>query len=172
MNQKTLDRLLALPGNPRSDSDFSDSDRQFVDALHQSILGSPVRDCACRNRYADAYYEIYAALPKEIKNLFRMSKEKKYRLIGGYVIYHEGNHYTNVTLTDEIAKAYLAKHPDAAYQFESIPEPEPEPEPVVIEPEPEPEPEPVVEEPELEPEPEPTEEPEQEEQPKGKKPKK
>ena len=161
MNQKTLDRLLALPRNPRSDSDFSDSDRQFVDALHQSILGSPVRDCACRNRYADAYYEIYAALPKEIKNLFRMSKEKKYRLIGGYVIYHEGNHYTNVTLTDEIAKAYLAKHPDAAYQFESIPEPEPEPEP-----------EPVVEEPELEPEPEPTEEPEQEEQPKGKKPKK
>ena len=142
MNQKTLDRLLALPRNPRSDSDFSDSDRQFVDALHQSILGSPVRDCACRNRYADAYYEIYAALPKEIKNLFRMSKEKKYRLIGGYVIYHEGNHYTNVTLTDEIAKAYLAKHPDAAYQFESIPEPEP------------------------------TEEPEQEEQPKGKKPKK
>lgn len=142
MNQKTLDRLLALPRNPRSDSDFSDSDRQFVDALHQSILGSPVRDCACRNRYADAYYEIYAALPKEIKKLFRMSKEKKYRLIGGYVIYHEGNHYTNVTLTDEIAKAYLAKHPDAAYQFESIPEPEP------------------------------TEEPEQEEQQKGKKPKK
>ena len=142
MNQKTLDRLLALPRNPRSDSDFSDSDRQFVDALHQSILGSPVRDCACRNRYADAYYEIYAALPKEIKNLFRMSKEKKYRLIGGYVIYHEGNHYTNVTLTDEIAKVYLAKHPDAAYQFESIPEPEP------------------------------TEEPEQEEQPNGKKPKK
>lgn len=161
MDQKTLDRLLALPRNPRSDSDFSDSDRQFVDALHQSILGSPVRDCACRNRYADAYYEIYAALPKEIKNLFRMSKEKKYRLIGGYVIYHEGNHYTNVTLTDEIAKAYLAKHPDAAYQFESIPDPEPEPEP-----------EPVVEEPELEPEPETTEEPEQEEQPKGKKPKK
>lgn len=142
MNQKTLDRLLALPRNPRSDSDFSDSDRQFVDALHQSILGSPVRDCACRNRYADAYYETYAALPKEIKKLFRMSKEKKYRLIGGYVIYHEGNHYTNVTLTDEIAKAYIAKHPDAAYQFESIPEPEP------------------------------TEEPEQEEQPKGKKPKK
>lgn len=140
MNQKTLDRLLALPRNPRSDSDFSDSDRQFVDVLHQSILGSPVRDCACRNRYADAYYEIYAALPKEIKKLFKM-KGNKYRLIGGYVIYHEGNHYTNVTLTDEIAKAYLAKHPDAAYQFESIPEPEP------------------------------TEEPEQEEQPKGKKPK-
>lgn len=142
MDQKTLDRLLSLPMNPRTDSDFSDSDRQFVDALHQSILGSPVRDCACRNRYADAYYEIYAALPKEIKKLFRMSKEKKYRLIGGYVIYHEGNHYTNVTLTDEIAKAYLAKHPDAAYQFESIPEPEP------------------------------TEEPEQKGQPKGKKPKK
>jgi hypothetical protein len=158
MNQKTLDRLLALPRNPRSDSDFSDSDRQFVDAIHQSILGSPVRDCACRNRYADAYYEIMAAMPRETRKLFKM-KGNKYRLIGGYVIYHEGNHYTNVTLTDEIAKAYLAKHPDAAYQFESIPEPEPEPEP-------------VVEEPELEPEPEPTEEPEQEEQPKGKNPKK
>ncbi len=127
MNQKTLDRLLALPENPRSDNDFSDSDRQFVDVLHQSILGSPVRDCACRNRYTDAYYEIMAALPKETRKLFKnMRKEKKYRLIGGYVIYHEGNHYTNVTLTDEIAKAYLAKHPDAAYQFESIPEPEPE----------------------------------------------
>lgn len=142
MDQKTLDRLLSLRRNPRTDSDFSDSDRQFVDALHQSILGYPVRDCSCRNRYTDAYYEIYAVLPDETKRLIKMSKERKYRLIGGYVIYHEGSHYTNVTLTDAIAEAYLAKHPDAAYQFESIPEPEP------------------------------TEEPEQKGQPKGKKPKK
>ena len=161
MDQKTLDRLLALPRNPRSDSDFSDSDRQFVDALHRSILGSPVRDCSCRNRYTDAYYEIMAALPRETRKLFKMSKGRKYRLIGGYVIYHEGNHYTNVTLTDEIAKAYLEKHPDAISQFESIPEPE------VQEPEPEPAPEP-------QPEPEPTPEPEPEpaEQPKEKKSKK
>lgn len=69
-----------------------------------------------------------------------MSQQKKYRLIPGYVIYHEGSHYTNVTLTDEIAKAYLAKHPDAARQFESVPEPEKEDEPateVVEVPEPE-----------------------------------
>lgn len=129
MDQKTLDRLLSLRRNPRSDNDFSDSDKQFVDALHRSILGSPVRDCSCRNRYTDAYYEIMAALPRETRKLFKMSKDKKYRLIGGYVIYHEGNHYTNVTLTDEIAKAYLEKHPDAISQFESIPEPEPAPEP-------------------------------------------
>lgn len=126
MDQKTLDRLLGL-GHPMSDSDFSDSDRQFVDALHRSILGSPVRDCSCRNRYADAYYEIMAALPKETRKLIKMSKQQnKYHLKGGYVIYHEGSHYTNVTLTDDIAKAYLAKHPDAAFQFDAIPEPEPE----------------------------------------------
>lgn len=166
MDQKTLDRLLSLRMNPRSDNDFSDSDRQFVDALHRSILGSPVRDCSCRNRYADAYYEIMAALPRETRKLFKMSKGRKYRLIGGYVIYHEGNHYTNVTLTDEIAKAYLEKHPDAISQFESIPEPE-----VVQEPEPEPAPEP---QPEAEQEPTPEPEPEErtEEQAKAKKSKK
>lgn len=131
MDKKTLDRLLTLPMNPRSDNDFSDSDKQFVDALHRSILGSPVRDCSCRNRYADAYYEIMAALPRETRKLLKMSKGRKYRLIGGYVIYHEGNHYTNVTLTDEIAKTYLEKHPDAISQFESIPEPEPEPLPEI-----------------------------------------
>jgi hypothetical protein len=125
MDRKTLDRLLSLRRNPRSDNDFSDSDKQSVDALHRSILGSPVRDCSCRNRYADAYYEIMAALPKETRNLIKMSKQQnRYHLKGGYVIYHEGSHYTNVTLTDDIAKAYLAKHPDAAYQFDSIPEPE------------------------------------------------
>lgn len=154
MDQKTLDRLLALPRNPRSDNDLLDSDRQFVDALHRSILGSPVRDCSCRNRYADAYYEIMAALPKETRKLIKMSKQQnRYHLKGGYVIYHEGSHYTNVTLTDDIAKAYLAKHPDAAFQFDSIPQPEPEPEPEpevtdtvnreqAPEPEPQPEPEP------------------------------
>lgn len=132
MDQKTLDRLLTLPMNPRSDNDFSDSDRQFVDALHRSILGSPVRDCSCRNRYADAYYEIMAALPKETRKLIKMSKQQnRYHLRGGFVIYHDGSHYTNVTLTDEIAKAYLAKHPDAAFQFDSIPEPEPEPLPEI-----------------------------------------
>lgn len=133
MDQKTLDRLLSLPTTPRSDNDFSDSDKQSVDALHRSILGSPVRDCSCRNRYADAYYEIMAALPKETRKLIKMSKQQnRYHLKGGYVIYHEGSHYTNVTLTDEIAKAYLAKHLDAAFQFDSIPEPKPETEPVTI----------------------------------------
>lgn len=118
MDKKTLDRLLSLSWNPMSDTDFSDSEKQFVDELHRSILGSPVRECSCRNRYADAYYEIMATLPKETRKLAKMVKSRKYRLIAGYLIYHDGDHYSNVNLTDEVAEAYLKKHPDAAKMFE------------------------------------------------------
>ena len=118
MDKSTIDKLLALPLNPVDDMAFSESDRQFVDWLYYSIVGSHVRECSCRNRYCDAYYEI-VSLNKEIREIIKMkSNQRKYRLIPGYIVYYEGNHYSGANITDEIAEEYLKRHPDSAYMFE------------------------------------------------------
>ena len=118
LEKETVDKLLALPLNPVDDSAFSESDKQFIDWLYFNLVGKHVRQCSCRNRYADAYYEC-VSLNSEIKEIIKMkSNQRKYRLIPGYVIYYKGNHYSGVNITDEIAKEYLEEHPDSAKMFE------------------------------------------------------
>lgn len=55
-----------------------------------------------------------------------MAKEKKYTLRAGFIVacpdFHNGAHYTNDNLTDEIAAEYLAKYPNMAKYFATIPE--------------------------------------------------
>ena len=118
LEKETVDKLLALPLNPVDDSALSESDKQFIDWLYFNLVGKHVRQCSCRSRYTDAYYEC-VSLNSEIKAIIKMkSKQRKYRLIPGYVIYYKGNHYSGVNITDEIAKEYLEEHPDSAHMFE------------------------------------------------------
>lgn len=118
LERSLIEQLLALPANPKNDSDYSEKDRLLIAQLYREIMGSEIRDCKCRNRYVDAFAEIYA-VNAEIRNAMKQKLHKsKFRLIPGYVIFFGGQHYSNINLTDEVAAAYLESHPDAVRMFE------------------------------------------------------
>lgn len=115
-----LGRLRQL-SEGADDSVYSDQERAWIDSLHRAELGEPVRQCTCRNRYTDAVLELYIKL----KRLNKMQKERQYILKRGQLIWYGADAYTCNNLTDEVAAAYLAQHPDAAHRFERIPAAEP-----------------------------------------------
>ena len=43
------------------------------------------------------------------------------RLVNGVVLQHNGNHYTNANLTDEVARDFLAKYPQRVDWFAVLP---------------------------------------------------
>lgn len=113
----TLTRLRSLLTAGGDDSVFNDEDRRTIEALSLSELGKPVRQCNCRDRYADAVMEIYHTLKKR----GIMASEQTYKLRPGVLIWVGTDVYTNSNLTDEVAAAYLETHPEARGKFERIP---------------------------------------------------
>ena len=93
------------------DGAFTDDEKTFIDEAYRSVMGCGVRVCNCRNRYTDAVLELFAVLKIRRKSMGR------YHLNAGVVIFHESEYYTNHSLTDDVAEAYLRKHPDAFAQF-------------------------------------------------------
>ena len=117
MEQLTRLRSLMVAGG--DDSVFSTEDRKIIEALHLSELGCKVRDCGCKDRYTDAVVVLYSTLKKRKT----MTKDQKYMLRPGVLIWVGTQVYTNNNVTDEVAEAYLTAHPEARGKFERIPEP-------------------------------------------------
>lgn len=113
-----LNRLRELIKGGGGDSVFTEEDRAIIAALHLSELGEPLRNCSCKNLYTDAVIEIYHQLKMQ-KN---MASSRKYQLKAGVIAWIGTECYNRHTLTDALAKKYLALHPDARNLFDRIPE--------------------------------------------------
>ena len=116
MTQLTRLRSLLVAGG--DDSVFSTEDRAIIDAIHLEETGEKVRECGCRDRYADAVIVLY----KKLKRTQTMAKDQKYILRPGVIIWIGTEAYSRHNLTDKVAKAYLKANPDARKKFERLPE--------------------------------------------------
>lgn len=113
-----LTRLRSLIAAGGDDSVYSDEDRATIEEIHQEETGKKVRDCGCRDRYADAVIVLY----KTLKLRQTMAKDQKYILRPGVIIWIGTEAYSRHNLTDKVAKAYLKANPDARKKFERVPE--------------------------------------------------
>ena len=106
----------------RFNTSFSPSDKTLIKRLYNEVLGKTFRQTSCQRCYHDAVIEIALHLRKNKT----MTTKKNYTLRSGFIIscpdFHNGQHYTNDNLTDEIAAEYLAKYPHMAKYFATIPE--------------------------------------------------
>ena len=116
MTQLTRLRSLLVAGG--DDSVFSNEDRQIIEAIHLEETGQKVRDCNCRDRYADAVIELY----RKLKRTQTMARDQKYMLRPGVIIWIGTDAYSRHNLTDKVAKAYLKANPEAIKKFERVPE--------------------------------------------------
>lgn len=116
MTQLTRLRSLIVAGG--DDSVFSTEDRTIIEEIHREETGKKVRECGCRDRYADAVINLYRTLKKRQI----MAKEQKYILRPGVIIWIGTEAYSRHNLTDKVAKAYLKANPDARKKFERVPE--------------------------------------------------
>lgn len=115
MQQLTRLRSQLVAGG--DDSVFSNDDREIIEELHKEEFGKPVRDCGCRDRYADAVIVLY----QKLKRTKTMAKDQQYILRPGILIWVGTDAYSRHNLTDKVAKAYLKAHPEARDQFEKAP---------------------------------------------------
>lgn len=113
---KTIEELK---GSINSPFDFSQKGR--IETMYQEVLGKTFAPTSCQSCYHDALIEIYCYLKKHGK----MKEKTKYALKAGAIIrcplFHDGEIYTNETLTDEIAREYLQMFPNQQGIFQSIP---------------------------------------------------
>lgn len=116
MTQLTRLRSLLVAGG--DDSVFSTEDRQIIEAIHLDETGKKVRDCNCRDRYADAVIELY----RKLKRTQTMARDQKFMLRPGVIIWIGTEAYSRHNLTDKVAKAYLKANPEAIKKFERVPE--------------------------------------------------
>lgn len=115
MQQLTRLRSQLVAGG--DDSVFSPDDREIIEAIHKEETGKPVRDCGCRDRYADAVIVLY----QKLKRTQIMAKDQQYILRPGVLIWVGNDAYSRHNLTDKVAKAYLKAHPEARNKFEKTP---------------------------------------------------
>jgi hypothetical protein len=113
-----LTRLRSLMAAGGDDSVFSTEDRQIIEAIHIEETGQKVRECGCRDRYADAVIELY----RNLKRRQTMAKNQQYLLRAGVIIWIGTEAYSRHNLTDKVAKAYLKANPEAVKKFERVPD--------------------------------------------------
>lgn len=113
-----LTRLRSLMAAGGDDSVFSTEDRRIIEAIHIEETGQKVRECGCRDRYADAVIELY----RNLKRRQTMAKNQQYLLRAGVIIWIGTEAYSRHNLTDKVAKAYLKANPEAVKKFERVPE--------------------------------------------------
>lgn len=107
-----LCRLSSL-GASSGDIAFTEQEREWLDTVSRSETGEPVRQCSCKNRYADAAVE----LRRILKMRKALMAERKYDLRRGDIVWYDGRPYSTLSLTDEIAEAVIREHPDAIDRF-------------------------------------------------------
>ena len=113
-----LTRLRSLIAAGGDDSVYSPEDRRIIEEIHLEEFGKKVRDCGCNDRYRDAVIELY----RKLKRLQTMAKDQKYVLRPGIIIWIGTEAYSRHNLTDQVARAYLKKHPEDRKKFERLPE--------------------------------------------------
>lgn len=91
-----------------------------IDELYWNVCGKHLRKCNCKNVLKDALLEIYAKLMCNKKTNTTMANSNA-KLVRGVVLFHNGNHYTNSNLTDEVAREFLEKFPQRKDWFEILP---------------------------------------------------
>lgn len=95
--------------------------RGRIDELYWQVCGKHLRQCKCKNVMQDALVEIYSRLRRNEQNTIKRDNMAQARLVMGVVVFHEGKHYTNKNLTDDVARAFLEKFPMRKDWFEVLP---------------------------------------------------
>lgn len=96
--------------------------KERIERLYKTILHKPLRKCKCKNVLADALIEIYSKIKYYKTNEKTMEQYKaQAKLVKGVILQVENNHYTNANLTDDIARKFLAEHPNRTDWFAVLP---------------------------------------------------
>lgn len=125
MNEELIERINLLPRAQAvsvGDSVFTSEQRQLIAEAYKTLLGKDIPNCSCRHRYSDALIEICFT--------FKISSnmKTKYQLKAGVIIWLGTECYNNHNLTDEVAKEYLKRYPEAREkEFQAWPEEPQEP---------------------------------------------
>lgn len=112
MNEELLDRVREL-----SRVDFTtlpSSVKEEIETLYIEVIGKRMRRCRCKDKYRDAVFEMYAKLKKTAP----MENNCSYKLKRGVVFDWKGVTYSNLNLTDEVAREVAKLYPK---RFEVIP---------------------------------------------------
>lgn len=89
-----------------------------VEALYFRVFGEPLKPCNCKDRIGDALILII----NHLKHNNPIMSERNYILKRGVVVHWEGETYTRVNITDEVASAWAERFPEADV-WEQKPEP-------------------------------------------------
>ena len=116
--------LLALS---RADKPYSSAEESIISNLYTEVTGKKVRDCNCRDKWADAVIEALLYLKKHNA----MREKCNYQLRAGVILHISGSSevYTNDNLTNEVAEKFLKDNPNAVGRFAVIPQPKAESKP-------------------------------------------
>ena len=114
---EALQRANVLKGHLNNADVLSDY-KDEINALSVAVLGKAVRKCNCKDRYADALIEVITYLNKHDK----IMSEYKAKLKRGILIHYDGEMYTCLNITDDVAVAYLTDFPQNAHYFEVLPD--------------------------------------------------
>lgn len=94
--------------------------KQRITALYWEVCRKHLRQCKCKNILKDAFIEIYTQLKRNTRTTNKKTMAQA-KLVKGVVLFHEGQHYTNKNLTDDVARAFLVKFPQRKDWFEVLP---------------------------------------------------
>lgn len=93
------------------EGDNSPEVRLYVFSAYIELFGKEIANPDCQNCVRDAAIEI----------LIKMNDTRKYLLHAHIPILHKGKWFTQPTLSDEDAEAYLTEHPEDAHKFKRLP---------------------------------------------------
>ena len=110
--------LLALS---RATKPYSSAEESIISNLYTEVTGKEVRDCNCKDKWADAVIEALLYLKKNNA----MREKCDYKLRAGVILHISGSSevYTNDNLTNEVAEKFLKEYPNARGRFAVIPQP-------------------------------------------------
>ena len=115
-HEQALNELNELRGLADTGTDLAIYDKR-VRELYWAVCHKTLRKCKCRDKYKDALIEIYIKLNKSNMNTINA----KARLVNGVVLFWNGKHYSNNNITDDVARAFLAKFPQRKNWFADLP---------------------------------------------------
>ena len=112
---ETLRDLRSLYIGGGDDAVFTPAQKRWIQVTYKNETGTAIRECGCRNKYTDAVDTLLALLERR----GALAEDINYKLRPGIIIWLDGDCYTRHNLTDEVARRWLALHPDGARLFES-----------------------------------------------------
>lgn len=120
MDGEQREILERLRGIAENGGDLA-AHKESIERLYLQVFGRSLRKCGCKNILRDAVIEIYSMLRVQQLPKNKSIMAGKAKLRKGVVVLHEGNHYTNANLTDDVARAFLSLFPHRKDWFEVLP---------------------------------------------------